>query len=154
MNITELNQRLEKTEDSKLKNIYNQFNQYLIELAKKDLPESLAMSVNKDIEIFNSVDGSDKELRKEIKKTQSKVIKLVEKELKIVPKNYYRNLWLAIGMGGFGVMFGVVFGMTLNNMAFLSLGLPIGMAIGIGIGTGMDKKALAEGRQLDVEIKY
>jgi hypothetical protein len=39
-------------------------------------------------------------------------------------------------------------------MAFIAIGLPIGMVIGIGIGTGMDKKALAEGRQIDVELKY
>jgi hypothetical protein len=39
-------------------------------------------------------------------------------------------------------------------MAFLGVGLPIGMAIGLAVGTGMDKKALAEGRQIDIEIKY
>jgi hypothetical protein len=39
-------------------------------------------------------------------------------------------------------------------MAFLGIGLPIGMAVGSALGSGMDKKALAEGRQLDIEIKY
>jgi len=34
------------------------------------------------------------------------------------------------------------------------IGLAIGMAIGMAIGTGMDKKALEEGRQIDLEIKY
>ena len=38
-------------------------------------------------------------------------------------------------------------------MAFLAIGIPLGMAIGIGLGTGMDKKALEEGRQLDIEIR-
>lgn len=32
--------------------------------------------------------------------------------------------------------------------------IPIGLAIGMAVGTGMDKKALEEGRQIDLEIKY
>jgi hypothetical protein len=83
-----------------------------------------------------------------------RLIKLIEKEVKLVPKNYYRNLWLTLGMAGFGIPIGVAFGASLGNMAFIGVGLPIGLAFGIALGTGMDKKALAEGRQLDLEIKY
>ena len=91
---------------------------------------------------------------KEIKKSQTGILKLVEKELKLVPKAHYRNIWLAVGMSAFGISIGVAFGLVFGNMAFLGLGLPLGMAIGVGVGTGMDKKAFEEGRQLDVEIKY
>ena len=45
---------------------------------------------------------------------------MIETEQKPVPKNTYRNRW---------------------------------MAIGIAIGAGMDKKALKEGRQLNIEIR-
>jgi hypothetical protein len=38
-------------------------------------------------------------------------------------------------------------------MGLLAIGLPIGMGIGIAVGTSMDKKAMNEGRQLDIEIK-
>ena len=82
------------------------------------------------------------------------ILKLIEKELKLVPKNLYRDRWLAIGMAGFGLPFGVAFGAAFGNMAFIGIGIPIGLAIGIAIGSGMDKKALDEGKQLDVEIKY
>ena len=81
-----------------------------------------------------------------------RILKLIEKEQKLVPKNIYRNRWLAIGMSAFGIPFRVAFGISLGNMAFLAIGLPLGMAIGIAIGAGMDKKAFEEGRQLDLEI--
>lgn len=82
-----------------------------------------------------------------------RMVNTLEKEVKLVPKNHYRNRWLALGMAAFGLPMGVVFGISLGNMAFLAIGLPIGMAIGIAVGTGLDKKASEEGRQLDVEIK-
>ncbi len=78
----------------------------------------------------------------------------MEKELKIVPRNYYRTTWMVIGMAAFGIPMGAAFGASLGNMAFIGIGLPIGMAIGISVGMGMDKKALKEGRQLDLEIKH
>ena len=95
-----------------------------------------------------------KELRKQIKNTQSGIIKLIEKEHKLVTKNHYRNTWLVVGMAVFGIPLGVAFGASLGNMAFLGIGLPIGMAIGSAVGTAMDKKAFEEGRQIDLEIKH
>jgi hypothetical protein len=89
-----------------------------------------------------------------IKQKQTKIIKLLEKELKIVPKNYYRNIWLAVGMSVFGLPIGVAFGVSIGNMGLLAIGLPIGMAIGTLVGSRMDKKAFEENRQLDIEIKY
>ncbi len=88
-----------------------------------------------------------------MRSAELRILKLIEKEQKLVPKNTYRNRWMAIGMSVFGVPIGVAFGASLGNMAFLAIGIPIGMAIGIGLGTGMDKKALEEGRQLDIEIR-
>ena len=58
---------------------------------------------------------------------------------------------MALGMAAFGVPLGVAFGTSLDDMSFLAIGLPIGMVIGLAVGSGMDKKALEEGRQLDVE---
>ena len=83
-----------------------------------------------------------------------RILKLIEKEQKLVPKNIYRNRWLAIGMSAFGIPFGVAFGISLGNMAFLAIGLPLGMAIGIAVGTDLDKKALKNGKQIDVCPKY
>lgn len=153
MNIIELNPISDLEKDPKLKGAYIQFEKLLFELRKRELPEELARSINQDIEALNSCFGSGGGTRKSIKQTQTRMIKLLEKELKVVPKNHYRNQWLALGMATFGIPFGVALGMSLGNMALLGIGLPIGLAVGIAAGSGMDKKAFEEGRQLDVEIR-
>ena len=125
-----------------------------MELRRKELTNETVNSINDRIARINSVTGSEKELRKQIKNTQSGIIKLIEKEHKLVTKNHYRNTWLVVGMAVFGIPLGVAFGASLGNMAFLGIGLPIGMAIGSAVGTAMDKKAFEEGRQIDLEIKH
>ena len=154
MNIIEVKDRAGITEDVKLNNVYGQFKTLISELRKKVLPDNIADSINADINAINASTVTGNDLKKIIKQKQTTIIKLVEKELKIVPKAYYRNLWLAVGMSAFGLPIGVIFGLSMGNIGLLAIGLPIGMAIGIGVGTSMDKKAAAEGRQLDVEIKY
>ncbi|WP_026897471.1 hypothetical protein [Daejeonella oryzae] len=154
MNIKELNSTSEIDKNIKLKGVYLQFEKLLSEMRKRDLPDSLVLSVNHDIDELNSISGSEAELRKTLKRKQTTIIKSLEKDLKLVPKNYYRNIWLAVGMAAIGIPLGVAFGASVGNMAFLGIGLPIGLAIGIAIGTGMDKKAFEEGRQLDLEIKH
>ena len=154
MKIKEVNQKPGIDKNVKLKETYLQFEKLLIELRKKELPDGLVVSINKDIEDLNSISSSGDELKKIVRKKQTRIIKLLEKELKLVPKNYYRNLWLAVGMAAFGIPIGVAFGASLGNMGLLGIGLPIGLAIGIAVGTGMDKKAFEEGRQIDLEIKY
>lgn len=139
--------------DSKTKALYDQFQQLLNELEKKKISAETAEKVNRETALINSTALRDKDLHKMLKQKQNDIIKLLEKEHKIVPKNYYRNLWLAVGMGAFGLPIGVAFGLLIHNIALLSIGLPIGMAIGVVVGSSLDKKAEAEGRQLDVEIK-
>lgn len=154
MEIKELKKRPDLDQNKKLNNSFNQFSKLLDELRKKELTDELVIFINNGVEQINVVSGSPKALRKEIRKNQAGILKRIEKELKLVTKNHYRNSWLAIGMAVFGIPLGVAFGTSLGNMAFLGIGLPLGLAIGIAIGTGMDKKALEEGRQLDLEIKY
>ena len=154
MKIIELNEIPGIDENVKLKEAYIQFEQLLSELRKRELPDGLVMSINKDIQEINSTSMRGFEMRKLITKMQTRIIKILEKEMKFVPKNYYRNLWISLGMSAFGVPIGVVIGLSLDNLAFLGIGLPIGLAIGSAVGSSMDKKALEEGRQIDVEIKY
>ena len=150
MEIKELKKRPNFDQNTKLISAYAQFDKLLTELKKKKLPEEIVNSINNGIDQLNSVSESEKELRKQIRVSQSSILKLIEKELKIVTKNHFRNTWLAVGMAVFGIPLGVAFGASLGNMAFLGIGLPIGMAIGIAVGSGMDKKAAEEGRQLDL----
>lgn len=153
MKINELKHRPDIDVNVKLNEAYLQFEKFLDELRKRELPDEIVNSVNKDIDELNSIPTNEKELRNQIKKKLSKTIRLIEKELKLVPKNYYRNIWLAIGMAAFGIPIGVAFGFSLGNMALLGIGLPLGLVIGIAVGSGMDKKALEQGRQLDIEIR-
>jgi ABC-type transporter Mla subunit MlaD len=61
----------------------------LIEALKdKSLPNSIVDSINRNIEDLNSISDSANDLRSQIKAKQSNLIKLLEKEIKIVPKNY------------------------------------------------------------------
>lgn len=153
MKINELYQISGIDKNVKLVETYLQFEKLLVELRKKELPIEVVVSINRDIEELNSISTSGVELRKMVRKKQSRIITLLEKELKLVPKNYYRNLWLVIGMAGFGIPLGVAFGTSLGSTANYGIGFPIGMAIGIAVGSVMDKKAFKEGRQIDLEIK-
>ncbi len=154
MEIKKLKYRPDKYQDKKLNASCTQFDKLLVELRTKELPDKTVHSINDGIDQINAVSESEKELSKQIKNTQSRIIKLIEKEHKLVTRNHYRNTWLALGMAAFGIPLGVAFGASLGNMAFLAIGIPIGLVIGIAVGSGMDKKAFEEGRQIDLEIKH
>ena len=155
MVIIELNEKDGTSEQARLSRIYVQFNELLKQLRQKELPHKIIETFNQDIEELNSTSLTGNGLRKLFKQKQTKILKLLEKELKIVPKDYYRNLWLAVGMSAFGVPIGIAYSLIFtDNMAFLGVGIPIGMIIGMLLGSSMDKKAYNEGRQLDVNIKY
>lgn len=153
MNIVEPKERQDLSGSIKLSRIYDQLAELLKELKKKELPHKVIESVNQDIEELNSTPLTGIELRRLVKQKQTKIINLVEKELKITPKNHYRSLWFILGIS-FGSGIGVCFGIIIGNMGLSGIGIPIGMVIGMAVGSAMDKKAFEEGRQLDVEIKY
>ncbi len=141
--------------DVKLNQLYNQFDTLLSELRKKEIPDSIIQLINKEVEEINTSNSlTTNDLRKVIKKKQTAILRLIEKEIQLVPKNYYRTLYLALGMTVFGIPLGVLAGVFLGNPGLFALGLPIGVAIGVTVGTAVDKKAVKENRQLNVEIKY
>jgi len=141
--------------DIRLNQLYSQFDTLLSELRKKELPDSFIQTINNEVEEINTSDSlTTNDLRKVIKKKQTAILRLIEKDLKLVPKNYYRTLWLALGMTVFGIPLGVLAGVLLGNSSLFILGLPIGVAIGVTVGTLMDKTAAKENRQLNLEIKY
>jgi hypothetical protein len=154
MTIIELKDKQISPGEGKLSGLYSQLGALLNELKKKDLPQNVISAINECIETLNASACTGTELRKLAKQKQTAILKKVEKESKIVPKNYYRTLWMLFGISGFGLPIGVAIGLSIGNIGLLGLGLPIGMAIGLIVGSGMDKKALKEGRQLDIEVKY
>lgn len=134
-------------------NAYQQFGKLLYALELRQLPGETISLLNHEIEQLNAIEVSDSSFVKAIKRSENKVVKFIEKEYKIVPKNYYRKLWMIMGISGFGIPLGVAVGLSLGNMGMIGFGFPIGMAVGVGVGSKMDKKAFEEGRQLDLEIK-
>lgn len=138
--------------DSKLVSKYNVFTKLIIELNNKELSTDLITTINNHIVELNNFEGETKNLTKLLRKKQSCILNQLAKQSKIVSKNYYRNMWMALGMSIFGIPFGLMFSAALDNYGFLGIGLPMGMPIGMAIGVIMDKKAEQEGRQLQTEL--
>ena len=133
-----------------LKNAYDRFAEVLQAIENLDLKEETIDEINKNTSLVNEVNDS-KKLKSLLQKKRYTILQILEKKEKLVAKNHYRNLWLALGMTIFGIPFGLIFSMSLDNMAFFAIGLPIGMPIGMAIGAQMDNKANLEGRQLALE---
>lgn len=153
MEILELNPRTDIGSDAKLSAAFSQFSDMLKAVKEKAPNANVVAALNEGVQSINQTLLSGRDLAKLIKTKQQGILKLLEKEQKIVPKNYYRTLWTLLGMTSFGLPLGVAFGLAMGNIGLLGLGLPIGMAIGLAVGSGMDKKAAAEGRQLAFEAK-
>lgn len=153
MEIQELKNISLDNPSKKLLKSFKQYDKLLIELRKKELTLEIIKVINADVETINSSNGTEKELIKLIRTSLSKTLNRLEKELKIVTKNHFQTSWMAIGMSVFGIPLGAAFGASQDNMAFIGVGIPIGMVIGMAIGASMDKKALKEGRQLDIAIE-
>ncbi len=153
MTIIELKDRTDLASDIKLSSLYAQFGVLLSELRKKQLNEELIKSINAFIETINASTVTGNKFKKLVKQAQTAIVKQVEKEHKIVPKNHYRTLWMLLGFTAFGLPIGMAFGLSVGNIGLMAIGLPIGMAIGAAVGSSMDKKAEQEGRQLNVEIR-
>jgi hypothetical protein len=154
MEITKLNKRTNFDQNRRLNKKYLQFQELVNELRDRELNDKSVNTINREIGSINLLLDSDKTFSKKLKKNQSKILKLIEKEHKIVPKHHYRNIWLALGVGAIGVPIGVVIGSITGSMAFIGIGIPIGFGIGIAIGTMMDQQLKEKGKQLDLEIKY
>ncbi len=134
--------------------LWNQFLELIEILRSKNLPEEFIAFINSQIQELNEFPCGNVAYYKIVKQKQSLILQKLEKELKMVPKNYYMNLWLALGIGAFGMPIGVVIGSISGNMGLLSIGLPFGVAIGIALGSYLDKKAKESGNQLEIEMKY
>ncbi|TVZ25234.1 hypothetical protein JM83_0136 [Gillisia sp. Hel_I_86] len=149
-------ERLKKRTFSKKKNAiikeYILLEKLVQELQNRELPPEVLVEMNVEIEHLNACLDDHPRFLSKIKSAKMLLLNNIHKNLEIVPKNYYRNLWLAIGMSAFGLPLGIVFSVIWNNYSFMAIGLPIGMSIGIALGTLLDKQAEENNRQLELEI--
>jgi LPS O-antigen subunit length determinant protein (WzzB/FepE family) len=153
MNLTTLRQREGLEQFKKLVETYQQLQRLCDAISEKKLDETVIQKINVELDALNAIETVDDTFRKSIKKAEDKILKILEKDLKIVPINYYKTLWMILGMSAFGMPFGVLYGVIIGNMGMIGLGLPFGMAIGVFLGMNLDKKALAQGKQLAFERK-
>lgn len=138
--------------DSRIGKRYTQLEALLQELDRRDLKEPFLSNLNRIIDSFNAASSAN--WKKNVRTAHAAVIKTMSKDSDLHTINQNRNMWMAVGMAAFGIPLGAAFGAAIGNMAFIGIGMPVGMAIGIAVGTAMDKKAKAEGRQLNLELKF
>lgn len=153
MKFNELDKRPTLYQDYWLSKGYDKFEDLLEALTKMEIPSTIVNTVNQHIDAINFFSGSDRELVKEMKRSRSRILVILEKEFSIVTRNHYRRIWLAIGMAAIGLPVGIVFGAGFGNMSLLVVGLPVGLIIGIVVGGSLDKKAFENGKQLDIAFK-
>jgi hypothetical protein len=75
--------------NEKLIQKFDSLERLIEEFKIRDLPESISMSINEGIGQLNSFSGSPPGFLKLTEMTQSKILKTIEKELNIVPKNHF-----------------------------------------------------------------
>jgi hypothetical protein len=97
----------------KFKAKIEKLNSLLKLLAKRDLPPHIITFINTELADINELKGREKKDGRIVWKHQQRILKKLEKELKLVPKHHYRNLWMVLGMSVFGIPMGVAFGAAL-----------------------------------------
>jgi hypothetical protein len=137
--------------DPKASQFYGKFTELVNTIRSKNLPQNSMEWLDQEIEDLNKLADNDLNLVRIILKKKNRVLKLVQQKHQLVPKNYYKKLWLILGMSAFGIPMGVAFGISIGNLGLLGIGIPIGLALGIGVGINLDNKAEKEGKQLDFE---
>ena len=141
---------LPPTENTRLQKAHQQMTGLIAALNKREVPQDIVNEVDITIANLNAFTGDEKQFARELNQAYQRILKLVQEKLNWVPKDFYRNQWMALGLSVFGVPMGVALGYALDNMAFMAAFFPLGMIMGMGVGSSMDKKAAEEGRVLDV----
>ena len=153
MNIIDVVKRPNSELDKRLSKRYLCLEKMISELGSREIPSEILAELNAGIKETNAYDGTNNQLNLKLMRLQYRILKKLEKQLKLVPVNYYKNMWLGLGMAVFGIPMGVAFSSSLGNMSFIGIGLPIGMVLGMAYGSKLDKKAAEKGNQMNFEMK-
>ena len=158
MEIIELQLTENLSNGTKLNKSITQLRALLRAIKEKELPTEIVEVINQDVARLNTSSLNRDDLRKDINLKVKKILSMLKKELKIVPRKHYQHRWY-----GFGVLFGVEMGLLgliiwlISDFSisvasiFLGTGIVIGQGVGLTVGTIKDKKVLKKGRQLDFE---
>ena len=144
---------LQSTENTRLQKAHQQVTGLIAALDKREVPQDITEEINIIIANLNAFTGDEKQFARELNQAYQHILKLVQEKLNWVPKDFYRNQWMALGLSVFGLPLGVVMGLALDDMTYMAVFFPLGMVFGMGIGAGLDKKAVEEGRVLDLDCQ-
>lgn len=142
-----------RSSNERLAKAVARFNNLLNAIKTHEIPEAIIGEIIEKIHKIEVSKDDSKQRIQMIKYERDSILKMMEKELKVVPKSHYKRKYMVIGMAAFGIPLGVVYGSIFDNYAFIGVGLPIGMSLGIAIGSEKDKKVFKQGNQLDFEMK-
>lgn len=151
MKIIDLNNKQNKNQSNKIVKHYSQLERLIIDLKEREITDKIILSINYEINIINECKGTEKDFLCKLKEAKSNILKLIEKELKLVPKVYYQNRWMVYGMMA-GLIISIVlkqFGLD-NTWNSVGMMLPMGILFGIVAGKNRDEKAQKEGLQLKI----
>ncbi len=147
MNINKISLREEFKELPNVQKKVDNYNDLVEELNTRELPNTVIEKIN---DITDRINNSPiKNLGTFIGSHLNKIQTILIKEAKLIPQNYYKNLWSIFGFTAFGIPIGMVLSHYKDNTALLGIGLPIGLLIGSFLGSHLDKKTQKEGRQLN-----
>ena len=106
---TTLNE-LGQTENKKLFKAYQKMAKLITALGKKEVPEAIVDEINIKIANLNAASRDEKEYARELDRAYQSTLKLVQEKLNWVPRDFYRDQWMALGLSVFGLPLGVVTG--------------------------------------------
>jgi hypothetical protein len=141
-----LSSKEKSTKDEVIANWSKKNADLIIAIKKRDIAEQDMANDFASLYHILSGDHDGKKLRL----FYNQLLAKMKKEYQLITPKHYLKLFMLLGMTLFGVPFGFIFGAALGNMAFFGIGLPIGMPIGMAIGALKDKKALEQGKVLEI----
>ena len=154
MTVEKLKRMKGSERNKKLTKAYDKMHRLIEALNKKDIPSKSAITINTDIKTINSFSGTEKELTRVLRKTYSRTLAFLEKELKIVAKNHYLSLGMVFGMLAGTVFSSVSWGFGSMGMgSSTGMEISLGMILGMVVGIYLDKQAEKDGKQLALEAE-
>lgn len=139
-----------KTEfnNQKLSKSYKRFSYLINELNGHDLSHNTINFINQHLELVNNA-KKENDLRRQMKSSKIKILKILERKHGIAPKGYYTKLWTILGVFIIGIPSGAALGLILDSIEFSPVGWVLAAIICIRIGRAKDADLSKFGRQLN-----
>lgn len=132
----------------KLSKKFKRFYYLVSELQGHDLSKNTIDLVNQHIDSVNSTQ-KENALLKQIRSSQSKILKVLERKHGIAPRGYYKKFWAFLGVSVIGIPCGIALWFILDSIEFAPVGWALATLISFRIGRAKDGDVSKFGRQLN-----